>query len=284
MPEVPPAWGLELQKLEGHSRSVNAVAFSHNGQLLASASMDETVRLWNPGTGEQVQELKGHSNWVNAVAFSHDDQLLASTSTDRTVRLWNPATGEQVKELKGHSDWVNAVAFSHDGQMLASASIDRIVRLWNLATGEQVKELKGHSSSVNAVAFSHDGQLLASASQDRTVRLWNPATGELVQTLEQNITICQLRFSTDSQYLESDKGILCYYSHPSTVLSLPPKLAGHIFLNKDWITCDGRNLLWLPHNYRGTCSTLRGNLLVIGQSSGLVHFIEFRSLSAIVWS
>ena len=94
-PKVPSSWGPELQRLEGHSDWVWAVAFSRDGQLLASASTDRTVRLWNPATGEQTQRLEGHGGPVWAVAFSRDGQLLASASNDRTVRLWNPATGEQ---------------------------------------------------------------------------------------------------------------------------------------------------------------------------------------------
>jgi WD40 repeat protein len=231
---VPPAWSLELQKLEGHSGSVNAVAFSTDGRLLASASDDGTARLWNPATGEQVQKLEGHRHWVRAVAFSTDGQLLASASDDRTVRLWNPATGEQVQKLEGHSD------------------------------------------SVRAVAFSTDGQLLASASEDKTVKLWNPATGEEVEILEQSVPIYQLCFSSDGQTLKTDKGILRLHSGQSKVRSLAPKLTSDIFLNGDWVTRDGRNLLWLPHDYRGSCSALRGNVLAIGQSSGPVHFFEFR--------
>src|SRR3984957_18548054 len=185
----------------------------------------------------------------------------------------------ELQKLEGHGRGVNAVAFSHDSQLLASASEDNTVRLWNPATGEQGQQLEGHSNGVSAVAFSHDGQLLASASWDMTVRLWNPATGEEVETLEQGVTIHQLRFSSDSQCLQTDKGILRLHSRPVTVWS---KLAGDIFLNGDWITCDSRNLLWLPHDYRGTCSASRSNLLVIGQSSGQVHFIECSPLSVIV--
>src|SRR2546430_11506268 len=70
LPKVPQAWSLELQKLEGHSGWVSAVAFSHNGQLLASASYDQTIRLWNPVTGEQVQQLEGHSGGGTAGGFS----------------------------------------------------------------------------------------------------------------------------------------------------------------------------------------------------------------------
>ena len=117
-----------------------------------------------------------------------------------------------------------------------------------------------------------------------TIRLWNPATGEEVETLEQGVVVYQLRFSSDSQCLKTDKGILRLHSRSVTVRSLTPKFAGDIFLNGDWITCDGRNCLWLPHDYRGTCSASRSNLLVIGQSSGQVHFIECSPLSVIVWS
>jgi WD40 repeat protein len=83
------------QKLKGHTGSVYSVAFSHNGQLLASASNDMTVRLWNPVTGEELEKLEGHTDSVNSVVFSHDGQL-ASASYDETVRLWNPATGHDV--------------------------------------------------------------------------------------------------------------------------------------------------------------------------------------------
>jgi WD40 repeat protein len=77
------------EKLEGHTHSVYGVAFFHDGQLLASASGDEMVRLWNLVTGEERQKLEGHTDSVFGVAFSHDGQLLASASGDQTVRLYS---------------------------------------------------------------------------------------------------------------------------------------------------------------------------------------------------
>ena len=93
VPEVSTAWGPELQTLEGHDDSVLAVAFSSHGKLLASASADGTIRLWNSATGEEERVLRGHGSWVTTIAFPPNSKLLASGSDDQTVRLRNPETG-----------------------------------------------------------------------------------------------------------------------------------------------------------------------------------------------
>ena len=104
-------------KLEGHTSWVTAVAFSPDGSLLASASNDKTVRLWNPQTGQEVQVLEGHTSWVTAVAFSHDGLLLASASYDATVRLWNPQTGQELRQIEVTS-YITTIEFSIDNQLL----------------------------------------------------------------------------------------------------------------------------------------------------------------------
>jgi WD40 repeat protein len=105
-------WSACLQTLEGHSGSVNSVAFSHDSARLASASHDNTVKIWNAGSGACLQTLEGHSSSVASVAFSHDSTRLASASYDSTVKIWDASSGACLQTLEGHGRFVNSVADS----------------------------------------------------------------------------------------------------------------------------------------------------------------------------
>ena len=182
----------------------NTVAFSPNGKLLASASWDRTVRLWDVGSGALQQSIKAHDDSVNTVAFSPNSKVLASASRDRDIRLWDTGLSTSRQSFEGHSDWVSAVAFSPDGKLLASASEDRTVTLWDVRSGGPRQRLAGHSGSVKAVAFSPDGKLLASASWDGTVRLWDTGSSAPRQMLEGDQgALFALAFSPDGKLAAS---------------------------------------------------------------------------------
>ncbi len=135
----------EQNSINGHENSVSAVAFSPNGDMIATAEWGqhgETVEArWHFG-----EDFEGHENTVYGVAFSPNGDMIASASGDNTVKLWKP-DGTLVKTLEGHEDTVRGVAFSPNGDMIASASGDNTVKLWK-PDGTLVKTLEGHEDGV----------------------------------------------------------------------------------------------------------------------------------------
>ena len=151
--------------------------------MLASASDDCTVRLWEASSGHLLQALEGHTGTVFGVSWSPDGRTLASASFDRTVRLWEASSGRLLRALEGHTGTVYGVSWSPDGRALASASDDRTVRLWEASSGRLVRALEGHTGPVYGASWSPDGRALASTSHDGTVRLWRCDSWETVATL-----------------------------------------------------------------------------------------------------
>ncbi|MGK7901306.1 MAG: CHAT domain-containing protein [Hormoscilla sp.] len=175
--------------LTGHSDFVNSVAISPDGQMLASGSVDRTIKLWDLGTGELLYNITGHSSGITCVTFSHDGKTLASSSAnpDGTIKLWDPQTGELKGTLKG-DDWVVlsvwSIALSPNGQILVSGhQVDSTVKIWNLGTGELLHTLRGHVLGVKTVAFSPNEDIIVSGGWDSNIKIWNPNTGREIRNL-----------------------------------------------------------------------------------------------------
>jgi WD40 repeat protein/serine/threonine protein kinase len=173
----------KVRRLQGHSGRVLRLAFSCNG-LLASASEDKTVKVWNTTTDQPIWTLD-HLGPVYAVAFSPDGQLLASASEDQTVKVWNATTKDLLSTLPASikPNVPAALAFSPDGGRLAAPSVDNTAKVWDLTTRQEVATLRGHTGQVFSVAFTPDGRWLVTAGWEGSAKVWDLTTGAVdVQT------------------------------------------------------------------------------------------------------
>jgi serine/threonine protein kinase len=181
-----------------------AIAYSPDGRYLASADWDKSVKLWDAASGQVLATLSGHTDQVLAVAFSPDGRVLASGGRDRTIRLWDVAGDKILRTLAGNTSDVNAIAWSPDGHTLASGGADNLVKLWDSQTGKVVSTLQGHTRPVNSIAFSPDGRTVASGSDDMTINLWDPAAGKLTRTLHGHTdAVRAIAIAPDGQTLAS---------------------------------------------------------------------------------
>jgi WD40 repeat protein/serine/threonine protein kinase len=168
--------GQRIFRGEGHTERINWLSFSPDGQRVATASEDRTVRVWNVATGATTAEMRGHMDKVVMVSFSPDGTRVLSASADGTIRQWDAATGAQLHSLRGHRDAVITAVYSPDGLWVVSGGQDTTIRVWHASTGEAAGVLTGHSGAIKHVAISEDGRQIASTSKDGSVRLWD--TGE----------------------------------------------------------------------------------------------------------
>ena len=182
---------LECQAtFRGHTRAVCGVAWNATDSILASCSLDTSVRLWNSDTGAELPALCGHGKAVSSLAFKpNDPEILVTGSWDRTLKCWNVSTGECLCTLMTkHTDWIMTVAWSWDGTKLASGSRDKTVKVWSRGADDKFEcqsTLSGHTDSVRGVAFHPTkDHVLVSCSLDTKIILWNMDTGAQLAILE----------------------------------------------------------------------------------------------------
>jgi WD40 repeat protein len=237
----------------GHRSWVRSLAWSPDGQLLASASDDGSVQLWEAATGETVRVLAGAGGSVWSVSWSSKGSLLASGSSDGSVRLWNTETGEVVRVLSEEGGRVRSVSWSPNGCLLASGSFDGAVRLWNTESGEAGRGLARDGGSILSVSWSPDGRLLAASSEDGSVSLWQVETGQVQTLAAEGGRISSISWSPDGSLLATG-------SEDGAVRLRRPETGETVRL----LTADGGRILsisWSPE----------GSVLASGSFDGLVR-------------
>ncbi|MFM8274400.1 MAG: hypothetical protein ACKODX_19010 [Gemmata sp.] len=189
----------ELSSQSAHTAGTTCVAYSPDGNRLATVGGDGALRVWSAGAagalvplakfdGQAVPNSTTGSAPLSTVAFSPDGRFVAAGGADAVVRVWDVQTKSEVRGLRGHTDWVTSVAFGPDGRFLASvaAEKDNALRVFELPPLDSGSAAGGHLLAVNAVAVSPNGKLVATAGTDQTIKVWDVATGKEVATLVGN--------------------------------------------------------------------------------------------------
>ncbi|MDE0010982.1 MAG: dockerin type I domain-containing protein [Candidatus Poribacteria bacterium] len=200
-------WNLRndtVTAFRGHRGQINSIAFSPDGQLLASGSDDWTFKLWDVHTQQHIATLEhitGRTRSpITEVAFSHDGQLLATAG--QHVKLWEVSTQTEIATLQ-HSNYVSALAFSPDGQFLATGDVGGTVKIWDIQERQVISQLDGDTVRIDTLTFSPDGRTLASAGYHGLIKLWGVSDWTMLGTLQNRGTAYTLDFSPDGKALVS---------------------------------------------------------------------------------
>jgi WD40 repeat protein len=178
-------FGMRLRyTLRQHKGVINGIAWSPDGQVLASASSDKTVILWKASNGELQNKLEDHPYRVFTVVWSPDGRNLVSGSNDKLIRVFQAATGELTRALVADHQWVSGLAWSPDGQILASGSGGDVIQLWDTNKWKLRRTLGKYLRSTNSLVWSPDGSRLGSGDNEGRICIWEIATGKLLRVLE----------------------------------------------------------------------------------------------------
>lgn len=175
---------------KGHVNSISSCAFHPKKPIFATASDDETWRLWTIGDSELVMSGEGHTSWLSGIHFHPHGSHLATSSGDSTVKIWEFSQAKCTHTFAEHTQAVWGCEFHYAGDFVASCSMDHTVRVWDLISGKCKQTLRGHVDSVNAVAWQPYTANVCSASGDKTVSVWDCRTGLCVQTLYGHSNSC----------------------------------------------------------------------------------------------
>ena len=181
---------------------VVCVAYSHNGQLLATGggepSRNGELLTWNVQKQSLARRFKdAHSDTVFSVRFSYDDAFILSGAADKFVKQFDLSTGEHVRSFEGHTNHVMAVDWKADGATIASTGADNAIKVWNVETGEQRRTISTYKRQVTALQFIGTSDTILTGAGDKTVRFHNATNGRQLRAFggstDYIYSVCGLR-------------------------------------------------------------------------------------------
>ncbi len=186
----------------GHTGSINSICITTDGKLMATASADNTIKIWDVKKQSLLRTLAGHEADIFTIAFKPNSTILASAGYDKKILIWDVQQGRVIQTLTNHTQPVTTLLFSPDGRNLFSSSRDSTIKIWSIPSGRMTATIAGHRNLVNAITLSSDGNLIASASFEKIVRIWNTRSQRITKTLTSlNFEVRQVEFSPDNKFL-----------------------------------------------------------------------------------
>lgn len=301
--------GEERQRLYAHRDTIANLEFSPDGALLATASRDQSVKIWDIDKGVQVTSYVDLGDRIQDIEFSPDGEYLliglgeagnfpdgSDSPADSSAYLWDLRNRTQAQVFSGHSNWVWAADISPDGSLFASGSgplfgpesvavLDASARIWDAETGEELMTLAGHGDTVDSVRFLPDGGQLLSASWDGTIRRWDLATGAEIQryTIEDASVFMIDLLPNGAQFVSgsSDAIIRLWDIESGEILR---EYIGHeVAVNGVHVSADGKLMVSASGDWGGADRTVRlwdvesGELLQTFEGHG--HIVNYARLA-----
>ena len=291
--------GRLLLNFESHQRLINKIAFLSDGERIATTSSGETIQFWNVHKGKlelTIKEtLSDKNDYIRSVAFSPDGRLVATSVFSSIIKIRDTRTGQGIQEIGGEPAWFTGLYFSPDGLTLATTNHNGSVICWNVQTGGVTMQLRLNEPRETPpaprhdrpIAFTRSGDMVACAAhEDDVLYLWNTQSRVEILRIDVGAWVKNIEFSADGQLLHTEIGTFELHitnttsSKGNSATRTSPELKGQ------WLRYRGRDLLWLPQEYRDvraavqSCVAVFGNTMVAGKHSAALAFFRVREPAA----